>query len=369
MPQLKDTFAKQYKRLVSEGKSLTVYAERRKKLLSLARGKQVVAMTAENLFYLTDFFGGGAAIVRPDKTMVFTSPLEAERAGEVGKEVEVVVARKAKEVPAALLKHLERGRALVDDDSKLRGSGRFIMNPELFLQARRVKDEVELARIKKASRRLDKVFEALPGELRPGRSEWDVAAEVMKLATQQGLTPSGSDSALSPTIIASGENGALPHSELSGRRIKPGDFVVADIFFRFEGYNSDETRTFAVGTPSAEMKRNYGAVLEAQESALWAATVGTPCEEVHEAAVRVLRKHGIDKYLNHSVGHGVGIDIHELPTISKGSKTRLVRNDVVTDEPGVYLRGRYGIRIEDTLKIDRKPVVLTRFTKDLVTCG
>ena len=355
--------------MVSESKSLTVYAERRKKLLSLARGKQVVAMTAPNLFYLTDFFGGGAAIVRPDKTVVVTSPLEAERAGDVGQEVEVVVAKRWKEVPAVLLRHLERGQAVVDDDAQLRRFRRFTMNADLFLQARRVKDETEIGRIEKASRGLDRIFEALPGELRPGRTEWEVAAEVKKLATEQGLTPSGSDPALSPTIIASGENGALPHSELTSRRLRAGDFVVADIFFRFKGYNSDETRTFAVGTPSAEMKRNYGAVREAQESALQIAKVGTVCEDVHMAAVKVLRKHGLDKYLNHSVGHGVGIDIHELPNISRGSKTRLVKNDVITDEPGVYLRGKYGIRIEDTLKTGSKPVVLTRYTKELVTCG
>ena len=348
---------------------MTVYAERRKMLLSLARGKQVVAMTAENLFYLTDFFGGGAAIVRPDKTVVVTSPLEAERAAEVGQEVDIVIARRRKEIPSLIQRHLERGRALVDDDLVVRGLKRFKLNSDLFLQARRVKDGVEIARIAKASQRIDKIFRALPAELRPGRTEWEVAAEVMKLATEQGLTPSGSDSALSPTIVASGENGALPHSELTTRKLRAGDFVVADFFFRFAGYNSDETRTFAIGTPSSEMKKNYAAVLEAQESALEVAIIGTVCEAVHEAALKVLRRHRLEKFLNHGVGHGVGINIHELPNISKGSKTRLVKNDVVTDEPGIYVRGKYGIRIEDTLVIDRKPVVLTRYTRDLVTCG
>jgi Xaa-Pro aminopeptidase len=142
-----------------------------------------------------------------------------------------------------------------------------------------------------------------------------------------------------------------------------------DIFFRYAGYNSDATRTFAIGAPSAEMKRNYSAVKEAQEEALAMAREGVVCEQMNEAAVRVLRRHGVEKYLNHGVGHGVGIDIHELPSIAKGSRTRLGRNDVITDEPGVYLRGRYGIRIEDTLVVGRRPEVLTRFTKELVTCG
>jgi Xaa-Pro aminopeptidase/Xaa-Pro dipeptidase len=348
---------------------MTIYGERRKRLLSLAKGKQVAAMTGANLFYLTDFWGGGAAVVRPDRTVVITTPLEVDRASKLGQEVEVVVAKGWKLVHTALMKQLGKGPVLVDNDSAFKGSGRFEMNSDLFLEARRVKDDVEIARIARASKGLDRIFEALTRELRPGRTEWEVAAEVMKVATANELTPSGSDSALSPTILATGPNGALPHSELTGRRIKNGDFVVADIFFRYQGYNSDETRTFAVGSATAEMKKNYATVLEAQETALEAIKEGTICEDVHMAAVKVLRRAGVERYLNHSIGHGVGIDIHEMPSISKGSKSKLLANDVVTDEPGIYFPGRYGIRIEDTVKTGRKPVLLTRFTKELLTVG
>jgi Xaa-Pro aminopeptidase/Xaa-Pro dipeptidase len=348
---------------------MTIYGERRKRLLSLAKGKQIVAATGANLFYLTDFWGGGAAIVHPDRTVIITTPLEVDRASELGQEVEVVVVKGWKLVRAALTKHLGKGPVVVDDDSAFEGSRRFTRRADLFLEARRVKDEAEVERIERASKGLDRIYEALTEELRPGRTEWEVAAEVMKVATANELTPSGSDSALSPTIVASGPNGALPHSELTARKVRERDFVVADIFFRYRGYNSDETRTFAVGSATAEMKRNYATVLEAQESALDIIREGTVCEDVHMAAVRVLRKAGVEKYLNHSVGHGVGIDIHEMPPISKGSKSRLLLNDVVTDEPGIYFPGRYGIRIEDTVKTGRKPVVLTRFTKELLTVG
>jgi len=369
LPRLEVTLVKQYKHSLCIGKKMTIYGERRKKVLSLAKGKQVAVMTGANLFYLTDFWGGGAAIVRPDKTVVITTPLEVDRASELGQEVEVVVAKGWKLVHAALMKRLGTGPVVVDDDSAFKGSKRFTKRADLFLEARRVKDEVELARIERASKGLDRIYEALTKELRAGRTEWEVAAEVMKVATANELTPSGSDSALSPTIVASGPNGALPHSELTARRIKEGDFVVADIFFRYRGYNSDETRTFAVGSATAEMKRHYATVLEAQESALDIIREGTVCEDVHMAAVKVLRKAGVEKYLNHSVGHGVGIDIHEMPPIGKGSKSRLLANDVVTDEPGIYFPGRYGIRIEDTVKTGRKPVLLTKFTKELLTVG
>jgi Xaa-Pro aminopeptidase len=326
-------------------------------------------LTAANRFWLTGFWGGGAAIVLPDRAVVVTSPLEADRAKQTGKEVEVVVVGSWKEVPGALLRRLERGRVAADDDSLLRGDKRVGLDPNLFLESRRTKDREEIERIRRASAGLDKIFDELPGVLKSGRTEWEVAAEVMKVATEKKLTPSGSDSALSPIIVASGENGALPHSELTDRKLRPVDVVVVDIFFRFEGYNSDATRTFAVGTPSAEMKRNYAAVREAQAAALEHMSEGKVCEDAHLAAVSVLRRRGVDKYLNHSVGHGVGIDIHELPSISRGNKGSLKSNDVITDEPGIYFPRRYGIRIEDTLVVGKRPSVLTRFTKDLVTCG
>jgi Xaa-Pro aminopeptidase len=263
-----------------------------------------------------------------------------------------------------------RGREVVaDDDLQLREFQGFRADRGLFHRGRRVKDKVEVERIRRASQGLDRIFKAMPHELRKGRTEWEVAAEVMKIATELGLTPSGSDSALSPVIVASGENGSLPHSELTQRRLKQGDMVVVDIFFRSEGYNSDATRTFAIGTPNAEIKRNYSVVREAQAKAFEVATAGAACSGVNEAAVGVLRENGLDKFLNHGVGHGVGIDIHELPSISKGNKTKLVVNDVVTDEPGVYIPGKYGIRIEDTFVVGPRSELLTRFTKDLITCG
>jgi len=347
---------------------LTVYAQRRKRLLSLAKGKQVAAMTASNVFWLTSFLGGGAAIVHPDKTVVITTPLEADRAGELCQEAELVTVKTWKGVPKEVERELDKGPVLVDDDEEL-NSSRFNRDNQLFLDARRVKDEIEVELIRKACAGTDRAYRVLEEELRPGKTEWQLAADVMKVALEQGMTPSNSDSSLGPVIIASGPHGAFGHSELSNRRIKNGDFVVADLFFRYKGYNSDETRTFAIGTVSSEMKRHYAVVREAQAAALEVAREGTVCGKVNEAAVDVLRKHGMDRLLNHSIGHGVGIDIHEMPRISKGNKEKLLKNDVITDEPGVYLVGKFGVRIEDTLVVGEKPDVLTKYTKDLVTCG
>jgi Xaa-Pro aminopeptidase len=348
---------------------LTVYAQRRKRLLSLAKGKQVVAVTAPNLFYLTSFFGGGVAVVRPDKTVVVTYPLEADRAGEMCQESEIVVVKKRKDLMKEVRKQLEKGKVIVDEEGSFKDQ-RFKVKPQLFLDARRVKDDVELELIRKACAGTDKAYEALEQVMRPGKTEWQLAAEVMKVALEQGMTPSNSDSSLGPVIIASGPHGAYGHSELSDRKVRNGDFVVADLFFRYKGYNSDETRTFAIGTVGSEMKRHYAVVKEAQAAALDVAMEGNACGAVNDAAVDVLRKSRMDKLLNHSIGHGVGIDIHEMPGIFKGNKVKLLKNDVITDEPGVYLVGKFGVRIEDTLVVGRnKPEVLTKFTKDLVTCG
>jgi len=346
---------------------LAVYAQRRRRLLSLAKGKQVAAMTAPNLFWLTSFFGGGAAIVHPDKTVVITTPLEADRAGELCQEAEIVVVNKWKDVPGEVERRAEKGIVLVDQTETT--SKRFVKTSQLFLDARRTKDELEIELIRRACAGTDRAYQALERELKPGKTEWQLAAEVMKVAVGQGMTPSNSDSSLGPVIIASGPHGAYGHSELSNRKIQSGDFVVADLFFRYKGYNSDETRTFAIGTVSTEMKKHYAVVKEAQASALEAAREGNACGEVNEAAVEVLRKNRMDKFLNHSIGHGVGIDIHEEPRISKGNRAKLRKNDVITDEPGVYLPGKFGVRIEDTLVVGKRAELLTRFTKDLVSCG
>ena len=347
---------------------MTVYAQRRRRLLSSAKGKQVATFTAPNLFYLTGFFGGGAAIVHPDKTEVITTPLEADRARDVSREAEIVVV-KSKDIMEEVAKRLETKQTVVDKGGLRMRGAHFTPLEEMFLEARRVKDEVEVEMIRKACAATDRVFQELEKELKPGRTEWELAATVMKAATEQGMTPSNSESSLGPIIIASGPHGAYGHSELSRRRIRTGDFVVADLFFRYEGYHSDETRTSAVGPVSSEMKTNYAIVREAEEAALESVREMVACGSVSDAAVDVLRRHRVDRYLNHSIGHGVGIDIHELPRITQGNRTKIARGDVITDEPGIYLVGKYGIRIEDTIWVGRKPTVLTRFTKDLVTCG
>ena len=325
--------------------------------------------TPENLFYVTNFFGGGVGVVKADRTMIVTTSLERDRAKTLGREVEVVQTKSYVALWDTVQKNLESGVCVVDDDGAVRKNKRFVMRDHMFLEARRKKDEEELRRIKKASAILDGIFEVLEKEIEVGRTERQLAAEILLNATREGATPSGFQGSLSPTILASGENGAFPHAEVTDRRIKSGDLVVADLTFRYEGYNSDATRTFAVKRTSADMKKKYDALLEAQLRGVKLSREGVMCGDVHEGVASVLRKHSLEKYFVHSTGHGVGIDAHELPNLRRGNDTRLKRNDVVTVEPGLYFAGKFGIRIEDTVVVGDGPVILNRYTKELVTVG
>jgi len=348
-------------------KIVSSYSERRRKILSMAEGKNVVVATPENLFYVSDFFGSGVGIVRPEKTLLVTPPLEEERANSTGVEVEVIPAAGTRATWETVTKNLEKGGCYIDDDNRVRGSKRFMKNEELFLAARRTKDSEEIGRIERASEILDEIFTMLERELKRGRTEREVAGEVVKTALLAGATTSGFGGSLSPTILASGENGAFPHSELTDRRLRDRDLVISDLTFRYRGYCSDATRTFAVGRISREMKRNYAAVLEAQEYGARLSKEGTVCGEIHEGVVSRLKRHSLEKYFVHGTGHGVGIEVHEAPSVGRRSKTRLVKGDVITVEPGVYFPGKYGIRIEDTLLVRDNARPLHKYQKELVT--
>ncbi len=346
---------------------MSTFGKRRHRLLSAASGfDSVVVTNPKNLFYLTDFWGGGIGIVRDDATVLVTSVMEQRRATETGKEVEVVPTVGRQKQYEEALKRL-RGKVLSDEvDAAL---GKTSAGGDLFVRVRRKKDQEEIARIVKASEKIDKIYKMLETSITAGRSERQVAADVMKLATEEKLSPLPAEGALSPVIIGSGENAAYPHADLTDRKLRSGDMVVADIFFRYQGYCSDCTRTYAVGRVSQERKETYQAVLEAQLRGIDMAKKGASGKAIHEGVNAVLKESDLDAYFTHGTGHGVGIDIHESPSIGRTSLDRLRAGDVVTIEPGVYLPGKYGVRIEDTLTIGDHTRVLFDYPKELLVLG
>jgi Xaa-Pro aminopeptidase len=206
---------------------------------------------------------------------------------------------------------------------------------------RRVKDEAELAAIATAAELADEIWRFALERGLAGRTELDVARAAEARMRELGAEPSF------PTIVAAGPNGALPHAEPGERQIGRGELVVFDMGAKLDGYCSDGTRTFATGEPGEEARAVYGTVLEAQEAALAAVKAGAKAEDVDGVARELIAAAGHGERFGHGLGHGVGLEVHEEPRVSQRSEDVLAAGEVVTIEPGIYLPGRFGVRIED----------------------
>jgi Xaa-Pro aminopeptidase len=207
-----------------------------------------------------------------------------------------------------------------------------------------------------------RMFEHILGFLKSGIPEIEVAAELEHKARLLGAEGMSFE-----TIVASGIRSALPHGHATDALLPRRGFVTLDFGIIHKGYCSDMTRTVFLGTPKPKERHAYYAVLEAQEAAVIAVASGVSCAEVDEAARSVLRREGLGEAFTHSTGHGVGLEIHEPPRVGAGQSTRLQAGMVVTIEPGVYLPGEFGIRIEDMAAVTRTgSEVLTPSPKALI---
>ncbi len=211
---------------------------------------------------------------------------------------------------------------------------------------RAVKSPDELANIREAARIADAVFAELPGYLRPGITELEAAAFI-----EYRLKLNGADGTSFPPIVASGENAALPHAEPSQKELKAGELVVMDFGARLNGYCSDMTRTVALKHASDRQKELYALVLEAQKRALDALRPGLTGSEADAFARDVIANAGYGEQFGHGLGHGVGLEIHEAPTLGARSEDVLMPGMVVTVEPGIYVPGFAGVRIENLCAI------------------
>jgi Xaa-Pro aminopeptidase len=210
---------------------------------------------------------------------------------------------------------------------------------------RRVKDEAELAAIAAAAELADEVWRYSVERGLAGRTELDVARAAEARMREQGAEPSF------PTIVAAGSNGALPHAEPGARQIGRGELVVFDMGAKLDGYCSDGTRTFATGEPGEAARAVYETVLEAQEAALDAVVAGAKAEDIDGVARELISAAGHGERFGHGLGHGVGIEVHEEPRVSQRSEDVLAVGEVVTIEPGIYLPGELGVRIEDLVVV------------------
>lgn len=239
---------------------------------------------------------------------------------------------------------------------------RFHPAPGLVEGLALVKDARELKAIEEAAAVSDSVFSGILRSLRPGATELDIASEIMRLNRSNGGESDPFD-----VIVASGERGALPHARPTSRRLRRGEFVILDFGSTVRGYCSDMTRTVSLGRAPARLRAAYAAVLEANESAAASARAGIEAKNLDAVARSCLRRRGFGKFFTHSLGHGIGLRVHERPRVSPLSREMLVAGSVITIEPGVYLPGCGGVRIEDDVVLgDTGCRILTRSTRELI---
>jgi Xaa-Pro aminopeptidase len=216
-------------------------------------------------------------------------------------------------------------------------------------QARLIKDADETQLIREAVEVGTSLFEHALAVLRPGVPELEVASAIESAARKAGAEAMSFE-----TIVAAGPRSALPHGRASQAPVPLSGFVVCDFGVILHGYCSDRTRTVWVGQETAEARRVYAAVLEAQLAAIAAVGPGVALGRVDQAARNTLKKQGLGKYFTHSTGHGVGLEVHEAPRVAQGQKELLQSGMVITIEPGVYLSGQWGVRIEDMVLVTEK---------------
>ncbi len=227
---------------------------------------------------------------------------------------------------------------------------------------RLIKDQDEAQRMRQAGRITDRAIHHILRYIKPGVRESELATELEHKMRVEGAEGTSFDS-----IVASGWRSALPHGIASEKKVEKGDFIVFDFGCKYQGYCSDMTRTVCVGQPSALQKKVYGVVQKAQAAGLAAVKPGRSTGDVDAASRNIIKKAGYGKQFGHGTGHGVGTEVHEEPRVGPGAKDGLKPGMAITVEPGIYLGGRFGVRIEDLVIVTKTGYEnMYRTTKDLI---
>ncbi len=339
-----------------------------------------LVFSQENRFYLTGFpSSDGCLFVSGEKAVLFVDGRYYEAAQKSAEGCEVVLLGKLSEQLRDQLDELpgtaeKKKLAIESEKVTLAELRRYRKNMpfakiltvdklDSALKAQRIrKDAVEVDNILSAQRIAEAAFEYITGFIKIGMSEKDIATEL-----DYYMLTHGAQAVSFETIVVSGVNSSLPHGVPSDKRVEKGDFITLDFGAVYKGYHSDMTRTLAIGKISEKQKKVYNIVLEAQKRCISQLIAGMKCMDADKAARDYIVENGFGEYFTHSTGHGVGIDIHEAPSLSKSSAETLCEGFVVTVEPGIYLPGEFGVRIEDMLYItDNSVKNLTSAPKELL---
>ncbi|MHB1651585.1 MAG: M24 family metallopeptidase [Desulfitobacteriaceae bacterium] len=327
----------------------------------------------ENRYYFSNFRGtAGALLITHNYTLLFTDFRYSEQAKEQAPLFEVVqhqqnmLALISQSLDKFSIKHLglEIDKMTAAEYLKV-----MQMSPtvkvssidNLTAEIRQTKDQTEIAQIQKGLEICDKAFKHILNFIRPGITEKDIGLEL-----QVFMLRAGAEGIKANHVIASGERSALPHGQATERVIRQGDFITMDYGARVNGYYSDFTRTVILGEPNDQQQEIYDIVFKAQEAALATIGPGKICAEMDEVARAIIRQAGYGDNFGHSLGHSLGLEIHEKPTMRSTDSSTLKPGTVISVEPGIYLPGFGGVRIEDLVEITENSLInLTQSTKAL----
>lgn len=305
-----------------------------------------IVFKPEHIYYLTGYYPTAkAALVLRDNPLLLVSKMDARLAEAAGIEYRAID-RLHGALPLQAEKiGVEKKYVSLEFYEKYL-KGKKVLDLGFIEKMRRVKDKDEIRRIRKASRITRDVIKKISEDM-VGKKERELAAEAEYMIRLQGELAFNA-------IVASGENSAVPHHTPGSRRIRSEDAVIIDIGARVEYYNADLTRTFV----SQDTDELYEATREAQRAAIRECFAGNEIRKADRAARSVLREYGYEEFFLHSTGHGVGLEVHEYPQLSKDAKGEFEKDMVITVEPGVYRE--YGIRVEDLVLVKKRPVLLSR---------
>nr|WP_316963363.1 Xaa-Pro peptidase family protein [Mammaliicoccus sciuri] len=326
----------------------------------------VVILSPYNRRYLSGFTGtSGSLLITQDKSLLITDFRYIQQANDQAQDFEVI--NQEGPMLGKIIELIKEGQykkvgvethlITYNEYQALNTDAVELSSIEGVIETiRMIKDEFEIKQIQKAADIVDETYEHILKWVKPGMTENEVNNEMEMFMRSKGATCSSFD-----TIVASGHRGALPHGVASNKVIEEGDMITLDFGALYEGYVSDVTRTFAIGEPKEEMKKIYNIVLEAQLAALEQIKPGMTGKEADTIARDVIKSYGYGEQFGHSLGHGIGLEVHEGPALSQKSDIVLEENMCITLEPGIYVDGLGGVRIEDDVLVTKNG--LQRFTK------
>lgn len=324
--------------------------------------------------YAVGLHGEGYAIIAPNAARYITDPRYSEVAKDTVRNAEVCIIGQGHSAVDTLNEFIdahgvktlgiEEGYISLGQYEQLKSGlhAKLVPAGELVNTLRASKDEEELALMLEAQRITDETFTAMLDYIQPGMTEAHIAAKLVFELLSRGAQKTSFD-----PIVASGPNGSKPHAIPGPRQVQKGDFITMDFGCIYGGYCSDMTRTIALGSVSDDQRKVYETVLAAQRAGIAVSKAGVPGSEIHNTAAKVIADAGYGRFFGHGYGHSLGLEIHETPNARPNDHTPMPLGAMVSAEPGIYIPGQFGVRIEDVVRMEKDGVTdITKSPKELI---